>query len=59
MSEEKENSREILTYIRERDEARDTLKKVQDELQTTKSKLYDANCKLEDLKKSQPVSNLY
>ena len=42
-------SREIIAYIRERDEAREELKKAQDELLATKSKLYDANNKVSDL----------
>ncbi|XP_060062897.1 uncharacterized protein LOC132543412 [Ylistrum balloti] len=47
-----DQSREILTFIRERDEARANLKKVEDELQDYQSKLYDANNKIESLKKS-------
>lgn len=47
-----EQSREIFAYIRERDEARASLKKVEEELRDYQSRLYDANNKIESLKKS-------
>lgn len=47
-----EQGREILAYVRERDEAREDQKKVEEELQEVKSKLYDANNKVERLKRS-------
>ncbi|OWF47208.1 uncharacterized protein LOC110454646 [Mizuhopecten yessoensis] len=47
-----DQGREIFAYVRERDDARAKLKKVEDELQEYQSKLYDANSKIESLKKS-------
>lgn len=46
---ENEPSREIIAYIRERDEAKAELKKSQDELMATKSKLYDAKTRIQEL----------
>ncbi|XP_033735288.1 uncharacterized protein LOC117323890 [Pecten maximus] len=47
-----DQGREIFAYIRERDEARNNLKKVEAELQDYQSRLYDANSKIDSLKKS-------
>ncbi|KAK3093717.1 hypothetical protein FSP39_019203 [Pinctada imbricata] len=46
---ESEPSREIIAYIRERDEAKAEQKKSQDELLATKSKLYDAKSRIQEL----------
>ena len=40
----------LLTYVREKEEAKEEVKKIEKELASTKSKLYDANQKIDELK---------
>lgn len=40
----------LLTYVREKEEAREEVKRVEQELAATKSKLYDAVQKIDELK---------
>lgn len=40
----------LLTYVREKEEAREEVKRVEQELAATKSKLYDAIQKIDELK---------
>lgn len=40
----------LLTYVREKEEAREEVKRVEQELAATKSKLYDALQKIDELK---------
>ncbi|XP_061174174.1 uncharacterized protein LOC133183241 [Saccostrea echinata] len=40
----------ILTYVREKEAAKEEVKKIEKELAVTKSKLYDANLKIDELK---------
>lgn len=47
-----DKSREIIAYIRERDEVRKELQKAQDELIQAKSRLYDATSRIEELEKA-------
>ena len=48
-----EASPDIVQFVKERDLARDEMKKAQDELTATQSKLYDAMQKIEALEKVQ------
>ena len=41
----------IVQYVKERDAAKEEMKKAQDELSATQSKLYDALQRIEDLEK--------
>ena len=51
MGSTEEASQGIVQFVKERDVARDEMKKAQDELTVTQSKLYDAMQKIEALEK--------
>ena len=51
-----EVSPDIIQYIKERDAAKEEMKKAQDELAASQSKLYDALQKIEELEKVQNTS---